>query len=64
MSLPDETRGTSSLVGLHRQMWHVVLFPNDQLVDSFIEQSLDGTLSECALHTACLTKCNCQKNWR
>ena len=51
--LPDETRGIPRLVGLHRHMWHVVLSPNDQLVDSFIEQSLDGTLPECALRTAC-----------
>ena len=50
---PDETRGIPSLVGLHRHMWHVVLSPNDQLVDAFIEQSLDGTLPECALRTAC-----------
>ena len=51
--LHDESRGTPSLVGLHRHMWHVILSPNDQLVDSFVEQSLDGTLPECALRTAC-----------
>ena len=51
--LHAESRGTPSLVGLHRHMWHVILSPNDQLVDSFIEQSLDGTLPECALRTAC-----------
>ena len=50
---PDETRGIPSVVGLHRYMWHVVLSPNDQLVDAFIEQSLDGTLPECSLRTAC-----------
>ncbi len=52
-NLSNETRGIPSLVGLHRQMWHVILAPNDQLVDSFVEQSLDGTLPECAWRTAC-----------
>ena len=34
-------------------MWHVVLSPNDQPVEAFVEQSLDGTLPSCALRTAC-----------
>lgn len=49
----DGERGAPSLVGLHRQMWHVVLAPNDQPMASFIEQSLEGTLPPCSLRTAC-----------
>ena len=51
--IPSEDRGTPSLVGLHRHMWHVVLSPNDQPVDSFVEQCLEGALPSCALRTAC-----------